>query len=452
MSICDDVIAHSKSHGADECEAVFCSKKTITIRITDSEIAEIKENNDRSIGVRLVHSKKISAAHSTSLDAAKTVDAALRSSRFLAERPFWESFPPESGTYHTVKSTNDARLWDLDSASAADIAQEMINSALHRKVADISGSLNIVCEEFEVKNTSGLEKREEATYIAGMINADSEAGTAQVSGIGQANSRMLAGFDAGSVGREASQMCADSLNPLGSGSDTVSVIFDPMAVGEILTFVAAPNFSLKTYSDGRSCFSGKMNSKIAADELSLMDLPHAENGLGSKSFDDEGVPTRDKQYIKNGVFSQVYSDSYNAFKEGVRTSANACRPGSPLGRSSEPIPIASPHSLTISAGSLSRDEMIKDTQRGIIVNRLWYTYAVNPIRGDFSCTARSGIWVVENGRIRHPARQVRIIHNLPKLLHGISAVANNPRTVLSWAANPVTAPTIRCDGISISQI
>ena len=40
---------------------------------------------------------------------------------------------------------------------------------------------------------------------------------------------------------------------------------------------------------------------------------------------------------------------------------------------------------------MTQDEMIQDTKHGLLVGRLWYTYAVNPIKGDFSCTARSGI-------------------------------------------------------------
>jgi PmbA protein len=263
---------------------------------------------------------------------------------------------------------------------------------------------------------------------------------------------MLSGFDARSVGSEAAKMCVNSLNPKTCESEKTSIVFDPIAVGELLYFVFGPNFFLKTYSETRSCFSEKIGTKVAVEKLSVHDDPHAPNGLGSKAFDDEGVPTTTTRFIQDGVFCHTYSDSYNAFKEGVASSGNACRPGSPLGRSSEPIPISAPHNLTISAGDMSRDDLIRETKKGILVSRLWYTYPVNPIKGDFSCTARSGIWTIENGEFRNPARSVRIIHNLPTLLQNIVAIAGNLRTVLPWAAMPVTAPTIRCDGISINPI
>lgn len=451
MSICGDVIAHARKVGADECESVFCSKKTITVRITDSEIAEIKENHEDSIGVRLIHHKKISSCQSTTLDAARLVDVAMKSTQSLVERKFWKSLPTEAKTT-SIHKTNDSRLWQLDSRGAADIAQQMINSAFSQKINRVSGSLNIVCEEFEIQNTNQLNKIDKATYISGVINADSENGDSSVSGIGQANSRTLADFDAESIGTEAAQMCIKSTNPQTCDGGKTTVIFEPMAVGELLSFVFTPNFSLKIYSENRSCFSEKIGTKIAVDDFSLLDNPHIANGLGSKMFDDEGIPTKIISYIDDGIFENTYSDSYNAFKEGKVSSGNASRPGSPLGRSTLPIPIAAPHNLTIKIGRSSREEVIKDTKNGIMVSRLWYTYAVNPIKGDFSCTARSGIWIVKNGELCAPAKSVRIIHNLPTLLQNISDIADNQRTVLSWAALPVTAPTIRCDGIPISPI
>lgn len=450
MSVCSDAVDYAKRAGIDECESILCSKRTITVRITDSEIAEIKENQQRSIGVRLVHKKRMSCGQTTESDPGKIIDRAIASAKNSTERRFWKTFPHQSSCVDLQK-VNDQALWNTSASDASDIAQEMINSALNQKITNISGSLNIVCEEFEIENTCGLQRKDVATYISGTINADSDVGTFPVSGIGHANARMLSDFDPEAVGSDASIMCADSINPLTVDTHTTSIVFDPLAVGELLAFVFAPNFSLKTYSESRSCFSEKIGSAIAVEGFDLMDDPHVPNGLGSKPFDDEGMPTRPAHYIRNGVFEKTYSDLYNAYKEGAASSGNASRQGSPLGRSSEPIPFSAPHNLTI-RGRTKRDDLIKDTKDGLLVSRLWYTYPVNPIRGDFSCTARSGIWTISGGQIREPAKSVRMIHSLPKLLQQISAVANNERAVLPWASIPVTAPTIKCDGIAISPI
>jgi PmbA protein len=195
-----------------------------------------------------------------------------------------------------------------------------------------------------------------------------------------------------------------------------------------------------------------LGSKIAVDDLNILDDPHAKEGIGSKSFDDEGIDTKVRPLIENGVFKNVYSDLFDAYKEEKNSSGNASREGSPMGRDSQPIPQPAPHNLHLTGGKMNRDEIIKETRRGLLVGRLWYTYAVNPIKGDFSCTARSGIRIIENGKIKAPGKSFRIVHNLPLLLQNISAVGNDEKNVLQWASLPSIAPTIKADGIKITPI
>jgi PmbA protein len=101
---------------------------------------------------------------------------------------------------------------------------------------------------------------------------------------------------------------------------------------------------------------------------------------------------------------------------------------------------------------ISKDEIIKDTKIGLLVGRLWYTYAVNPTRGDFSCTARSGIRIIENGEIKAPGTSVRIVHNLPVILQNISAIGNDSKNILQWASLPSIAPTLKAENITAIPI
>ena len=59
MSAFDKALKHSQKIGIDECEIVFVKRKTTTVRITDSEIAELKQNYDKNYGIRIIHEKKI---------------------------------------------------------------------------------------------------------------------------------------------------------------------------------------------------------------------------------------------------------------------------------------------------------------------------------------------------------------------------------------------------------
>jgi PmbA protein len=223
-------------------------------------------------------------------------------------------------------------------------------------------------------------------------------------------------------------------------------------VGELLAFVVASNFNFKTYSERKSCFSDQFEKEIAVKELSLIDDPHIPEGIGTKSVDDEGIETKKQNLIEKGVFKNTFSDLFDGYKEEKKSTGNALRLGSPMGKSSEPIPISSPHNLKINSGDQSQSEMIKETKQGLLVGRLWYTYAVNPIKGDFSCTARSGIRIIKNGEIIGPGKPIRIIHNLPTMMKNISAIGNNQRNVIQWASLPSITPSIKAENISVNAI
>jgi len=450
LSALDKALNHSKNIGINECEIVAVKKKIITV--TDSEIAEIKQNFDEDYGIRLIHDKKIVSIQTTNQQEIEAkIDSAFKTSSKLKARDFWKGLPYDV-TLKQLDGTFDEKLEKISGEKAMDIAQNMINSSDNDKVNTITGSLNIVSENFEIMNSNGLNLNDKATYISGIINAESEYGTIPVSGIGYASGRTLSNFSAEQIGNDAKIMCIKSINPQKIYSDNYSIIFEPYSVGELLAFVVASNFNFKTFSEKKSCFSNNFEEQIAVEQLSLIDDPHISEGIGTKSVDDEGVKTQKRNLIEDGIFKNTFSNLFDSYKEGKQSSGNASRSGSPMGRSSEPIPSSAPHNLKINPGDVSQEDMIKDTKHGLLVGRLWYTYAVNPIKGDFSCTARSGVRIIENGEIKGPGKSVRIIHNLPTMIKNISEIGNNPKNVIQWASLPSIVPSIKAENIMVNSI
>ena len=453
MSALEKAIIHSKNIGIDECEVVVVKKNITTVRITDSEIIEIKQNFDKNYGVRIIHQKKITSIQTTNKEnILDSIENGLKTTLKLKPRGFWNGLPEKKKSTQ-LEGTFDKKLKQISGSKATDIAQNMINSSENKKIDTITGSLNIVYENFELSNSNELNFNNESTYISGIINAESEHSTLPVSGIGHACGRTLSKFSPEQIGLDAKNMCIDSINPQKINSEKYSIIFDPYSVGELLAFVVASNFNFKTFKERKSCFSNNFKNKISTEEFNLTDDPHIPEGIGTKSIDDEGIKTEKIKLIENGIFKNSFSNLYDSYKEGEKeSSGNAIRMGSPMGRSAEPIPISAPHNLTITQGSSSQEDMIKDTKHGLLVGRLWYTYAVNPIKGDFSCTARSGIRIIENGKIKGPGKSVRIVHNLPTLLKNISDIGNDQRRVMQWASLPSITPSIKVEGIAVNSI
>ena len=453
MSALDKALDHSKNLGVDECEVVHIKRKTLTVRITDSEIYELKNNFDENFGVRLIHGKKIASSQtSNGEEIQKAIDNSYQTISHLKPREFWKGLPIDIKSKKKLEGVYDKKLDEISGAQASDIAQSMINYALDDKISAISGSLNIVSEIFTLANSHGLCETDRATYISGVLNADSQVGESEVSGIGQGCCRTLDEFSPQQIGQDAKTMCIESINPKNCEAGEYSIIFEPYSVGELLAFVVASNFDFKTFSEKKSCFANEFNKQIAVENFSLIDNPHISQGIGSKPFDDEGIETQVSKLVEDGIFSNTFSDLFDSYKENSKTTGNASRPGSPMGRSAESIPMALPHNLQIQTGNVSQEEMIKDTKKGLLVGRLWYTYAVNPIKGDFSCTARSGIRIIEDGEIKNPGKSVRIVHNIKKLFQNISAIGNNQKNVIQWASLPSITPSIRVEKIQVTPI
>ena len=453
MSAFEKALNYSKKNRIDECEIIFSDRKITTIRITDSNIAELKQNFEKNYGIRIIKNKKIIATQtSNEKELEKVIDEALEFTDNIKPINFWQNLPYNIKKLPTIEKTFDSKLDEISGSTATDIAEEMINSTVDKKICSISGSLNIVSEAFEIANSHGLQLENNATYISGIINADSEYGETQVSGLGHDSCRTLEKFSPKQIGNDAKKMCLESINPKKCNDEEYSIIFEPYSVGELLAFVISSNFNLKTVYEKKSCFSNKYKEKIAAENLSIIDNPHLPEGVGSKPFDDEGVATSQNILVEKGEFCGMFSNIFDAAKNKKNTTGNGSRPGSPMGRSSIPIPVSSPHNITIKNGDSNQEDMIKDTKHGILVGRLWYTYAVNPIKGDFSCTARSGIRIIENGEIKHAGKPVRIIHNLPILFQNISAIGKNSKNVLQWASTPSHTPSLKIDGVKVNAI
>jgi len=449
LSYCDDILVKSRVLHLDECEIASIQKNITTVRITDSEIGEVKQNQDESIAVRIIDKKMIISGRS-STNEENFLEKILETRQFAKPKNFWKTLPYPS-KITPVNKTYDPRLENISGSSAVDIANEMINSSIHKDIIRVSGSLNIVSEKFHLMNTNGVDCSDESTFISATINTDSDTGGLPVSGIGASCARTLDGFSAYRVGADALEMCTSSIGPKKIEPASYDIIFEPFAFGELLAFVFSANFNLKTYSEKRSCFSDKLGEYVSTENFTLIDDPHSPDGIGSKSFDDEGTATTPQSLIKAGVLSGLYSDSFEAFKNEVSSSGNAVRLGSPMGRQAQPLPTPLPHNIKVIDGDHTKEEIIKDTKKGILVGRLWYTYPVNPEQGDFSCTARSGIKIIENGKI-YPGGSVRIVHNLKTLLKNISSIGNDPKNILQWGSIPSITPTVKVGKIRVSPL
>lgn len=453
--LCRKAVNAALRLGADEAESFLVDRQVITIRMADSQIAEAKGGSERAVAVRTVKAKSIGAASTSLLDdehITKSAADAVGAAKLMEPKPEWRSLP-KPASIKPMENCYDDRLQKMDIEECMENARRMLDAALRfKEVTSVSGSLHVVRENVYLANSNSVELQDRGTYIIGNLNADATTSKETVSGVGFGASRSLNSFNPEAIGEEAGDMAARSVNAARCEEGTYSVIFEPYALGELLSFVFAYNFNAKSYQDRRSCLYGKLGQQVAVEQFTLQDDPRARNCLGSKPFDDEGVPTKTMNLIEDGIFRNIIYDTFYASKDGVESTGNAVRAGYPAGRSADPIPFPSIHNIAVRNGTQSKEELVRETKNGLLVGRLWYTYAVNPEAGDFSCTARSGIFVIRNGEIVGASRMVRIIDNLKRLLMNISGIGNDTKHILQWHALPSLTPSLKVDGIKATPL
>ena len=164
-----------------------------------------------------------------------------------------------------------------------------------------------------------------------------------------------------------------------------------------------------------SFLAGKLGEKVAGSNLTVIDDGTTPGGFGSAPFDGEGLPTRRKIVLDQGVLNSYLLNTYTARKLGLRSTGNATRG---LGGS----PGISCGNFYLEPGVKTPEEIIAGIPNGLYVTDL-IGHGVNIVTGDYSHGA-SGLWI-ENGELAYPVEEITVAGNLKEMLHNISSIGND---------------------------
>jgi PmbA protein len=149
-----------------------------------------------------------------------------------------------------------------------------------------------------------------------------------------------------------------------------------------------------------------LGTQVFAPLVHISDLPHLPKGLGSGTFDAEGVATQAREVVQAGVLRGYFLASYSARKLGIRSTGNA----------------GGNHNLILRDTGEAFAALLKKMNRGLLVTELM-GQGVNQVTGDYSRGA-AGYWV-ENGEITYPVQEITIAGNLKEMFRDIVAIGND---------------------------
>ncbi len=185
----------------------------------------------------------------------------------------------------------------------------------------------------------------------------------------------------------------------------VPVLFEaPVASGLLGHFVAAVSGgSLYRKS---SFLLDSLGKTVFSPNVQIHDRPHVPKGLASSPFDDEGVATRTRDIVQDGVLQGYFLGSYSARKLGMRSTGNA----------------GGNHNLSMDSTDGDLAALLKKMGTGLLLTDL-LGQGVNMVTGDYSRGA-AGFWV-ENGEISHPVQEITVAGNLKDMFRNIVAIGSD---------------------------
>jgi len=227
------------------------------------------------------------------------------------------------------------------------------------------------------------------------------------------------------IGKTALERALRKLGQEKIKSGTYTMVVDNRNIRNLLSPVIG---SLRgdALAQKNSFLLNKLGKKIAADKLTIIDDPHLPRAMGSRWFDDEGVATKKRAIIENGVLCTYYIDTYSAGKLQV-----------------EPT-ISGASVLTFQQGSKDLDGMIGDLKRGILVTGFNGGNS-NSSTGDFSFGIEG--FLIENGKLTKPVSEMNITGNMLALWERLAAVGNDARITSSWRT-----PSLVFDDVAFSGL
>jgi predicted Zn-dependent protease len=283
-----------------------------------------------------------------------------------------QTYQPGNGYFDVT-----ANLSPTDRARAALTALEPARKAGDLKAA---GFIIVNTGSTAIGNRNGLFAYNRSTYANYTLTVRTNDGTG--SGWAGAEHPDWRQIDFAGLASHAIQKARLSRNPVAIEPGRYTVVLEPQAVGDLVQLMGFA-LNARTADEGRSAFAkqgggNKIGEKIVDPRVTIFSDPQ-DPQLLSQPFDNQGLPLSRQVWIENGVLKQLFYTRFWAQKQSKQ-------------------PTGFPSSIKLVGGTKSLDDLIKSTQRGVLVTRLWYLRSVDPRTILFTGLTRDGTFLTRTAR------------------------------------------------------
>jgi predicted Zn-dependent protease len=152
-------------------------------------------------------------------------------------------------------------------------------------------------------------------------------------------------------------------------------------------------------------------------------------------FDFEGTPKRRTDLVQEGVAVTGVHDRRSGTQAGVESTGHALPPPNTEG--------AFPLNLFMRPGDAGAEDMVRATQRGLLVTRFHYSNIVHPREAVITGMTRDGTWLIEDGEVKHPVKNFRFTQSILEALRDVEAVGRDTELASEFFFSASRVPGLR---------
>ena len=411
--------------GGDYADLFFEHTFTNSVALQDGAVNRSNSNIDFGMGVRVLSGDQTGYAYIENVTLEEMLKAARTAARIASSSV---KTKPVSLTERPLKANCYAisTPWEGVALKEKTPYLQKLNDkifALDKRVQKVSASLNDSTSHILFCNSEGVsyyDYRPMVTLSAVCIMEEngrfenSHSARAYRKGL-----EFLSDDIIDVIAREAVENTSILFKAIKPKGGEMPVVMGSGGSGILLHEAIGHAFEADFNRKNISIFSEQLSKKICNEHISVVDDGTIPFNRGSINIDDEGTYGQKTYIVKDGILTSYLHDRISARHYGIASTGNGRR------ESFRNMPIPRMRATYMEAGNVKESDIIASVKNGIFVDK-FTNGQVQIGAGDFTFFVKSG-YLIENGKLTQPIKDINIIGNGPKALADITMVADNDK-------------------------
>lgn len=404
---------YALKNGCHSVQLMLYSNSNASFELRDAKMDKLQQASESGLSISLFVDGKFGTYSTNRLDKKELetfIKNGIESTRYMAEDE--ARVLPDPSRYYKGGGTDlqqfDNKFYDINPDDKVAIARAAAEEVLGKddRIISVSSSYSDGENAAYRLASNGFEGESKSTWFSVFAEVAMRGeGEARPSSYWYDSSLYFDKLIKSGIGVKAMERVLKKLGQQKVASGKYTMVVDAMNSSRLLNPMLSALYG-SSLQQKNSFLLDKLNTKVAADKLTLLDEPHTIGANGARYFDSEGIATKRRPIFENGILKTYFIDTYNSKKMGIAPT------------------ISSPSLLVLQPGSKDVDGLVADVQKGILVTGFNGGNS-NSSTGNFSYGIEG--FLIENGKLTQPVSEMNITGNMISLWSSLIAVGNDAR-------------------------